>query len=682
MQSPAVDAGRYQLSAADRVLQKTPYTFDVSVWEFFWPLMAGAQLVMARPGGHRDCDYLMDVIQQQQITTLHFVPSMLGVWLEYEEARECDSLKRVICSGEALGRELQTKFHEKLKAELHNLYGPTEASIDVTSWECKPDWQAPIVPIGRPIWNTQIYVLDKNLKLAPSGVTGELYIAGAGLGRGYVKRPGLSAERFVADPYGPKGSRMYRTGDLARWRRDGVLEFLGRSDYQVKIRGFRIELGEIEDALRNLPGVKDAAVTAMENWQEKWLLGYVISQTGDKLDPQLLREQLSKKLPAYMVPPVISVMEQFPLTSSGKLDRKALPRPAVETDNRSYTPPANEIEEVLCEIWSRALGRTTVGTRQDFFELGGDSILTIRVMAEARKAGLEFSLQQFFTNHTIQQLAKVLRVVNRAREPAVPAMPFSLISSADRERLPETVEDAYPISYLQIGILFHADYDPQSPVYYNIGSYHLQARMDEEKWKVVLQQTVARHPVLRTSFHLGSYSEPLQLVHREPAIHPAIFDLRHLSEEEQEKELQEWMNQEKRHRFDMEKPQLARISLHYRSDESFQFSFSFHHAIMDGWSAALMLTEILRGYLTLLRGEAWKEETPESQFRDFVELEQMAVRSEEARSWWERQLAELNVPQMPWLKASGEVQIENVSVPVEEELSAGLRPSPRAWRFD
>ncbi|HEY6350774.1 MAG TPA: amino acid adenylation domain-containing protein, partial [Candidatus Angelobacter sp.] len=267
----------YRLDGNDRVLQKTPFTFDVSVWEFFWPLMTGSQLVMARPGGHQDCDYLVEAVQRFQITTMHFVPAMLNVWLGHEETRRCSSLKRVICSGEALGIEQQRKFQSSLIAELHNLYGPTEASIDVTHWICHSEWSKDFVPIGKPIANTQAYVLDEQMQPLPVGIAGELYLGGTGLARGYWKRPELTADRFVPNPFDKAGERLYRTGDRARYLADGNIEFLGRLDYQVKIRGNRIELGEIETVLQGHPAVQQAVVVAREDTPaDRRLVAYVV----------------------------------------------------------------------------------------------------------------------------------------------------------------------------------------------------------------------------------------------------------------------------------------------------------------------------------------------------------------------------------------------------------------------
>jgi amino acid adenylation domain-containing protein len=256
----------YRLTKDDAVLQKTPFTFDVSVWEFFWPLLTGARLVVARPGGHRDTAYLVRLIAEQKITTLHFVPSMLEVFLNEDSLAGCDSLKRVICSGEALPLELQQRFFEHSNAELHNLYGPTEASVDVTSWECKRTSERRTVPIGTPIFNTQIYVLDSHMNPVPAGLPGELHIGGVGLARGYANQPALTAEKFIPDPFSHEpGARLYKTGDQVRYSPDGQIEFIGRIDHQIKVRGYRIELGEIEGTLAAHPSVREVVVVARED---------------------------------------------------------------------------------------------------------------------------------------------------------------------------------------------------------------------------------------------------------------------------------------------------------------------------------------------------------------------------------------------------------------------------------
>ncbi|QNP74886.1 amino acid adenylation domain-containing protein [Streptomyces roseirectus] len=392
----------YRLDDSDRVLQKTPFGFDVSVWEFFWPLLEGATLVVARPDGHKDPAYLARTIQEQRITTVHFVPSMLAAFLEEPTAAGCRSLRRVVCSGEALSEQTQNRFHEVLDVPLHNLYGPTEAAVDVTFWECRPG-PGP-VPIGRPIWNTRLYVLDAELRPVPVGVVGELYLAGAGLARGYLGRPALTAERFLPDPFGPAGARMYRTGDLARWRADGVVEYLGRTDDQVKIHGFRIELGEIDAVLARVSGVARSAVIVREDAPgERRLVGYVVPEPGVACDPEVVRRALAATLPEYMVPALV-VVDDLPLTPNGKLDRRALPAPSAPA--AEYVPPATETEELVAGLWAEILGAPLIGRHDNFFDLGGHSLRATRVMARLRHSlGLDLPLHTLFDRPTVAALA-------------------------------------------------------------------------------------------------------------------------------------------------------------------------------------------------------------------------------------------------------------------------------------
>ena len=403
----------YKLQSDDRVLQKTPVGFDVSVWEFFWPLAHGATLVIAKPEGHKDPAYLSSLIRTKQLTTVHFVPSMLQAFLQEPGAGGCSGLRQVMCSGETLSAELQQRFLSTLDVSLHNLYGPTEAAVDVSFWQCQADAGSGPVPIGRPIWNTRLYVLDGSLQPVPVGVPGELYIAGAGLARGYLKRPALSAERFVADPYGAPGSRMYRTGDLARWRADGVLEFLGRADQQVKIRGFRIEPGEIEAVLLSHPAVAQAAVIAREDRPgDKRLVGYVVPANGQCADPAVLRSHLGQSLPDYMVPAAIVLLDALPLTANGKLDRKALPAPELRVTT-TWQAPGTPQEEVLCTLFAETLGLPRVGIEDNFFELGGDSISSIELVSRARQAGLLITPRDIFQHQSVEALAAVAGAMHK-----------------------------------------------------------------------------------------------------------------------------------------------------------------------------------------------------------------------------------------------------------------------------
>ncbi|MEV7791266.1 amino acid adenylation domain-containing protein [Streptomyces sp. NPDC087512] len=398
----------YRIGPDDRVLQKTPSGFDVSVWEFFWPLVTGSVQVAARPGGHRDPAYLARLVQDEGITTVHFVPSMLEVFLAEPEAAHCTGLRRVLCSGEALPAGLRDRFRARLGGvELHNLYGPTEASVDVTAWDCATAADTPSVPIGRPVWNTRTHVLDAALAPAPTGSSGELYLGGVQLAHGYLGRPDLTAECFVADPYGPPGSRLYRTGDLARVTRAGVIEFLGRTDDQVKIRGQRIELGEIEHALTRHEGVGSAVVTAHRDPSgDTRLAAYVTAaDPAVTVAPEELREHLAALLPDHMVPAHYAVIDVVPVTPNGKVDKKALPAPRL-LDRRPGRAPRDETETALCEIFAGLLGHDTVHIDDNFFELGGHSLLATKLISRVRdRLGAELSVVSVFEAPTVAALA-------------------------------------------------------------------------------------------------------------------------------------------------------------------------------------------------------------------------------------------------------------------------------------
>ncbi|MET7645254.1 amino acid adenylation domain-containing protein [Streptomyces sp. NPDC005426] len=392
----------YGLTADDRVLQKTPSSFDVSVWEFFWPLREGAALVVAEPGGHKDPAYLARLMREQAVTTCHFVPSMLQVFLAEADPGAGTGLRRVFCSGEALPRETAHAFGRGLPhVGLHNLYGPTEAAVDVTFHACAAHDTGP-VPIGQPVWNTRLYVLDAALRPCPPGVPGELYLAGRQLADGYLNRPELTAARFVADPIGPPGRRMYRTGDLARWTEQGEVEYLGRTDHQVKLRGQRIELGEIEAALAARPQVEGACAVVREDRPgEQRLVGYV---TGSA-DPAALRAALARELPEHMVPSAVVVLDAFPLGPSGKLERRELPAP-VFTGGGGRQRAMNAREEALTRLFAEVLGVTAVGPDDAFFDLGGTSLLAVRLVARVREEfGAELTIGSLFEAPTPAALA-------------------------------------------------------------------------------------------------------------------------------------------------------------------------------------------------------------------------------------------------------------------------------------
>ncbi len=402
----------YQISSSDTLVQKTPFSFDVSVWEFFWPFMTGARLVVAKPEGHKDANYLLDLIDRENITLIHFVPSMLRLFLDEAEQARCASLKHVVLSGEALTGDLQRSYFSILKAPLYNLYGPTEAAVDVSFWKCDPQSHNDVVPIGRPISNTKLYILDEKGQSVPVGESGELHIGGVQVARGYLNRPELTAEKFIEDRFSRDPfARLYKTGDLCRFLPDGTIEYLGRIDFQVKIRGNRIELGEIEAAILRDPSVKDCVVIAREDTPgEKRLVAYVVENEG-QFTLSAMREKLAADLPEYMVPAAFVVMPVFPLTPSGKIDRLALPKPGhkrPELSNR-YIAPRTETEKKLAGIWCEILQLDSVGIEDNFFSLGGDSLTGLKMCARFHaEYGTKLPIVKLFQFPSILQLAAYL----------------------------------------------------------------------------------------------------------------------------------------------------------------------------------------------------------------------------------------------------------------------------------
>jgi amino acid adenylation domain-containing protein len=654
----------YQLTAADRVLQKTPYSFDVSVWEFFWPLLTGARLVLARPGGHRDSAYLVELIKQEKITTLHFVPPMLQVFLAEDGVETCATLRRVICSGEALSRELQDLFFTRLDhVELHNLYGPTEAAVDVTAWACDPDGNQQSVPIGRPIANTQIYLLDQYQHPVPAGVPGELYLGGVQLARGYHLRPALTAERFVPDPFsGVPGARLYRTGDLARYLSDGTIEYLGRADFQVKVRGFRIELGDIEAALAAHPAIRETVVLAREDVPgKKQLVAYLLPAGGHVPTTNELREVLKEQLPDYMIPAHFVAVAAWPLSSNGKVDRNALPapprRPSAET---AYLGPRTPAEAVLVSIWEQVLNREQIGIHDNFFALGGDSIHSIQVLSLAKDRGLNLNLQQLFKFQTVAELAASQYSGTNGKE-RHRIQPFELVQPEDRRQLPTGLEDAYPLARLQAGMLYHMQLTPDDPLYHNVDSMLLRAPFDHAAFAEAVAHVVAYHPMLRTSFALNGYSEALQLVHREALLPVGLTDLTGLTFDEQEQRIDEFILAEKRRLFDLDRAPLLRFHLHRRSEETFQLTLTECHAIQDGWSLHTVLTEIFSYYLAMLKGDElpqWEELSVT--YRDFVQMEREALASKECATYWEKKLEDCRIVQLPrWTSSKAETAVQS-----------------------
>lgn len=403
-----------KLTEKDRVLQKSPYGFDASIWEIFWPLLSGACLVVAEPGGHKDSDYLIDLIIKEEITAIHFVPSMLQVFLINKRVEKCRSLKRVICGGEALPYDLQERLYSHLDVQLYNQYGPTEAAIGVTCWPCDKENELQVVPIGKPLPNTQMHLLDTQLRPVPFGEPGEIHIGGVQVARGYLNRPELTAEKFIPDPFSsePK-ARLYKTGDLARYLPDGTIHFLGRTDNQVKIRGNRVEMGEIEATLTQHPNIRAAVVIAHDFGPgDKRLAAYIVPIQDQAVLINELRDFLATKLPEYMLPATFTQLDNLPLTPNGKVNRQALPAPDRLRPNlkEKYVAPRNTTEKTLVDIWEQVIGLDGIGIHDNFLELGGDSILSIQITSKANQAGLYLTPEQVFFHPTIAELANIAKV--------------------------------------------------------------------------------------------------------------------------------------------------------------------------------------------------------------------------------------------------------------------------------
>ena len=580
---------QYQLHDQDRVLQKTPFSFDVSVWEFFWPLITGARLVIARPEGHKDASYLVDMITREEISTIHFVPSLLQIFLEEPGVERCTSLQRVICSGEALSYDLQERFFERSRAALHNLYGPTEAAVDVTSWTCERGNARRSVPIGRPVANTQIYILDQQLQPVPIGVAGELHIGGVQVGRGYLNRLELTAERFIPHPFSDvPGARLYQTGDLARYLPDGSIEFVGRIDQQVKVRGFRIELGEIEVVLGQHPAVRESVVIVREVVPgDKRPVAYLVTEQTqpEGLSISELRNYVRERLPEYMIPAAFVVLEALPLNSNGKVDREALPAPdiartALET---AYLAPRSPVEEVLTGIWSEILQIEQVGIHDNFFELGGDSILSIQLVARAKQAGLQLTPKQVFQYQTIAELAAVVGT----------AAPIRAEQGEVTGSLPLT-----PIQHW-----FFEQALPEVHHWNQAVLLQVQREMKVAWLQAAVEYLVGHHDALRLQFEQTEAGWQQRNAEREEGQVFSHIDLSQVEEGEQVLALERAVA-ELQTSLNLTKGPLLRVAFFEMGARGCRLLFIIHHLAVDGVSWRILLEDLQSAYEQLSRGEA------------------------------------------------------------------------------
>ncbi|MFY9573345.1 MAG: amino acid adenylation domain-containing protein, partial [Blastocatellia bacterium] len=634
----------YSLGEADTVLQKTPYGFDVSVWEFFWPLMTGARLILARPEGHKDSKYLVDLIVDQLITTVHFVPPMLQAFLEEEGVERCKSLKRVLSSGEALSFELQERFYSRLDAELHNLYGPTEASVDVTFWQCDRESKQRLVPIGRPIANTRIHVLDRRRQLLPAGVAGELYIAGKGLARGYLNRPDLTAEVFLPDLYAEEsGGRLYKTGDLARHLPDGSIEYLGRIDHQVKIRGFRIELGEIQAVLLEHKAVRDAVVVAGEDRHgSKRLVAYVVPFQEGSASVADLMGFLKERLPEYMVPAALLMLDEIPLTSNGKVDRRALPAAEqIEAESSTaYAAPRSQIEELLTEIWANVLRLDRVGVNSNFFELGGHSLLATQLVSRIRDAfKVNMPLRSLFDSPTVVELAIIVER-EKGSGRSLQLEPITPVSRSGE----------LPLSFGQERVWFLEQLQPGTSAYTIPAPVRLAGPLDVAALQRAFSDIIRRHESLRTRF-INAGGTPVQVIGEPGEFDLSVIDLTHLTEERQEAEVKRLAGEDAQRPFDLAEGRLLRVTLLRLGVEHHVALFNMHHIASDAWSMGVLVNELAALYESFSKGLVSPLETPAIQYADFAHWQRRWLQGNALQAhldYWKNQLASsvltLNLP--------------------------------------
>ncbi|WP_026061893.1 non-ribosomal peptide synthetase, partial [Rhodococcus rhodochrous] len=596
----------YGLGRDDVVLQKTPFTFDVSVWEFFWPLQIGARLEIALPDGHRDPAYLARVMADRGVTVAHFVPSMLAVFVAENAAASASSLRMVFASGEALPASVAARLRSILPgARLHNLYGPTEAAVDVTYHEVTAA-DSVSVPIGVPVWNTGVHVLDGRLHPVPVGVAGELYLSGVQLARGYVARPDLTAERFVASPYGA-GERLYRTGDLVRWvareasdarTARAELEYIGRTDFQVKLRGLRIELGEIETALLALDDVDQAVVLVRSDAHSgEHLVAYLVATDDRSLDTTVVSRRLAGSLPAYMVPSVYVVLDEFPLGSSGKLDRKALPAPVFEV--KEFRAPTTPVEQIVASVFADVLGLDRVGLDDDFFALGGNSLIATQAVSRIGESlGGRVALRAIFEASTVEALAAAVEADSSgaARTPLVAG------------RRPERV----PLSLAQQRMWFLNRFDPESAVNNIPVAVHLSGALDVSALGTALRDVVARHESLRTVYpDVDGYGYQKVLPVSEV---PVELTVTRIDADRLPAELRALAATT----FDVVRDVPMVVRLFETGPDSHVLVAVLHHIAADGFSMVPLTRDIMIAYAARSQGEvpAW---TPlEIQYADFT----------------------------------------------------------------
>jgi len=627
----------YRIDETDRLLQVASPSFDVSMGEIFGTLIMGARLVIPRPDGLRDIGYLTDLLAREGITSMHFVPSLLGLFLSLPGVGQWRTLRRVPIGGEALPGEIADKFHATFDASLHNFYGPTETVVNCTSYPVEGTQGTRVVPIGRPKINTQVYLLDNALQPVPVGVIGEIYIAGTHVAHGYHRRPQLTAERFVADPFTP-GGRMYRSGDLARRNANGDIEFVGRADEQVKIRGFRIELGEIAAAISVDPSVGQAVVLAMDLPQVgKSLVGYVTPAEGadpETVDVERIRTRVAAALPDYMTPAAYVVLDEIPITAHQKIDRAALPQPQLAAGTE-YRDPTSPTEIRIAQLFSGLLGHERVGVDDSFFDLGGHSLVATKLVTAIRtECGVELGIRDVFELATVGLLAE--RVDQLSSGELTPSRP----------RLIATVHDEpMPLSASQLRSWFAYRLDGPSPVNNIPFAAKLTGPWDIDALIAAVNDVLARHEILRTSY-VEVDGVPYQVVG------PAGVEVPvRRAQGAGDAWLQQQLDVERRHCFELDSELPIRVAV-LRTENAAEHVLSLvvHHIASDHWSAGVLFSDVMTAYRARRGGEAPSWAPLRVQYADYAAWQrtflgdgsgQESAIASEQREYWTRKLAGL-----------------------------------------
>jgi amino acid adenylation domain-containing protein/natural product biosynthesis luciferase-like monooxygenase protein len=617
---------RFPLDPGEGVLQKTPLVFDASVWEVLAPLTTGAKLVLVSQESAKDPMLLCRLAMDSGVTTLQLVPSMLAELLDCADIARCRKLRRIFSGGEMLSAALGRRVFELRGPALINLYGPTETCIQTVVHECTPeDLEHELAaPIGRPIWNTQVYVLDRNLAPVPIGTTGELYIAGAQLARGYLGRPDLTAERFIANPFGAPGSRLYRTGDLVRWRSDGTLVCVGRSDRQVKLRGNRIELDDVESALHRV-GVAEAAVVVRDDLPGgAQLVAYL--GVGSPADVDEVRRSLREFLPDYMLPTLYVPLAEMPKTVSGKLDRGALPAPALDDSDSVYAPPRTPVETAVAEIWAQVLQRGRIGLQDDFFLLGGHSLMATQVISRVRSTyGLELPLRVLFEAPTLMGFAQRIES----------ALPHSASVPRAGLRRRDGPDEPAVLSYAQKRLWFLNRLEPGSVAYNIPAAVRLEGELHVPALGRALGEILRRQEILRTTFRTVD-GVPVQVVHEPHELSLDVEDLRSHAAGARER-----AREEAHHVFDLEKGPLIRVRLLRTAEREHLLLLTLHHIVSDGWSMGVILQELRQLYRAFARGLPSPLPPLELQYADYAAWQTQSLTDESlkpALEYWKQQL--------------------------------------------